>query len=119
MSLALEHTYVIGELPPDPARVHWSKVQRAKKRYHAEFAAWAMVDRVARCEPGERRRVRVVMYRPGPVSDVDNAARRLKAVLDGLVRARLLEDDKPACVDVEWDTVSARPTRTEVTLGPA
>lgn len=113
-----EYLICVPLLPPDPVRVHWSVVSKAKKQWHRWVWGLAQHAGVPACQPGERRAVRVVMYRPGPRSDVDNAARRLKVVLDALVRAGLIEDDRPACVTVTWDTepAPAAKTRTEIII---
>lgn len=113
-------------LPPDPRRAHWAVVRKAKRAWQDE--AWVQLAEQGalrhRAGEGEPRRVRVTFYRPGPVSDTDNAYSRCKVPLDVLTRSTqrkpvglgLLWDDDPAHCEVEARTVSAKPSRTVVEI---
>lgn len=103
-----------GKRPPRPGEVHWSALQRAKKQW-AEYFGWLMLrDRIVPVKQGERFRVEIVFYRPGPVGDKDNDHAACKVILDAMKRAGLIWDDGPHHIDLEAWSVSARPSRVVV-----
>lgn len=105
-----------GRRPRRPGEVHWSALQREKKKW-TEYIGWlAARDKIPKAIAGERRRVDITFYRPGPVSDKDNAHAACKIPLDALVRRQLLVDDSPAYCDLHVETVSAGKSRTVITL---
>ena len=107
---------VAGKRPPRPGEGHWAVLQRAKKQW-VEYLGWqALSLRVPRCLPGERRRVDITFYRPGPVSDKDNAYSACKVPLDALVRCGLIEDDSPNHIDLVVKTIPAGRSRTVIVL---
>lgn len=105
-----------GKPPPRPGASHWRVVHAAKKQW-AEYLAWSSrAQSIPRCVPGERRRVEVTFYRPGPVGDEDNTYASCKVPLDALVRIGVIEDDGPTCIDLEACSVSASPSRTVIRI---
>lgn len=58
----------------------------------------------------------ITFYRPGPVSDKDNAYSACKVPLDAMQRVGLIEDDSPSCIDLEVFTVSAGKSKTVIDL---
>lgn len=105
-----------GKPPPRPGKNHWRVIHRAKTQWAAQLGYLAMAKRIPLCEPGERRHVEIVFYRPGPVSDKDNAHTGCKVPLDALTRCGLIEDDSPSHIDLEVATVPSGKSRTVIKL---
>ena len=79
------------ELSPN-ARVHWSKLAKAKKAYRAECAYQAMYQG-ARGVKAEKLHVSLVFYPPTRRAfDLDNALARMKSGLDGLAGVLGVDD---------------------------
>ncbi len=57
---------------------------------------------VRRCEKGERRRIVITRY-GARVLDYDNLVGGAKPLVDAIRRSELIEDDRPACVDLEYN----------------
>ena len=107
---------VHGKRPPRPGEGHWSRLHKSKKQW-TDYLGWIMKQRkIPPCEPGEKRKITITFFRPGPVSDKDNAYSACKVPLDALKRCGLIEDDSPRHIDLEAYTVSARPSRTVVLI---
>lgn len=107
---------ILGKPPPKPGDGHWSKVHKAKTEW-TDYIGWqAKARRIPACKPGEKRRVTVTFYRPGVISDKDNAYARCKVPLDALKRAGLIEDDSPEHIDLKAYTVTAHKSRTTIIL---
>ena len=79
------------------SNVHWRKLQRERKRWYQEVAV-AFVGRKPK-EPLSRAELILERRSVGSINpDPDNLASSFKAVLDGLVRCGVLEDDRPEVV---------------------
>lgn len=107
---------VVGSPPPRPDRVHWGRVSKLKRQWTEYIAFYAISRKIPKCEAQERRHIEVVFFRPGPVSDEDNAHAACKIPLDALKRAGLIEDDSPRCIDLTVSTVSSGKSFTRITL---
>jgi Holliday junction resolvase RusA-like endonuclease len=94
---------------------HWSAVHKAKKEW-TEYLSWfALRDRVPKAKPGDKFRIDVVFFRPGPAGDKDNDYANCKVIIDAMKRAGLIVDDSRWHIDLEVCSVSASRSRTRVT----
>lgn len=79
------------ELSPN-ARLHWSKVARAKKA-HKEACAWTAMEQGLRKVAAQKLHLSLVFYPPTRRAfDLDNLLARCKAMLDGLAGVMQVDD---------------------------
>lgn len=97
MSLEL----VIPGLPScnTAAAPHWRTRHAERRMWHALVAATVLAELGRWPEaPLERARVTITRCSAGPEPDFDNLASGAKFLLDGLVKAGVLKDDRPNCI---------------------
>ena len=70
---------------------------------------------IPRCEPGEYRVVEIER-RGGPALDYDNLVSGAKPLVDAIRIVGLIEDDKPACVDLRYRQMQNLPKSDRATL---
>ena len=93
-------------------RMHWAARKRHQCASDTLVACTALAQRVPRAT--SRRRVSVLFRQPrGPLADPDA---RLKQLLDALVHAGLLRDDRPEWCELGSITSERGPMTTVVTL---
>jgi crossover junction endodeoxyribonuclease RusA len=81
------------DLSPN-ARVHWSKLARAKKAYRAD-CAWQAIAQGAKPIKAERIAVEFTFHPPSKRRiDLDNCIARLKSGIDGLVDVLEVDDSR-------------------------
>ena len=79
------------ELSPN-ARIHWSKLAKAKKAYRAA-CAWTATEQGVRRLQAEKLHVSLTFYPPTRRAfDLDNALARMKSGLDGLADVLGVDD---------------------------
>jgi crossover junction endodeoxyribonuclease RusA len=101
------------DLSPN-ARIHWSKLARAKKAYRADCAWQALAQGAKRIE-AERIAVSITFYPPSKRRiDLDNCISRLKSGIDGLADVLGVDDSKWVMTFAMADTVGGM-VRVEVT----
>jgi Holliday junction resolvase RusA-like endonuclease len=120
-----EHVITLeGALPPsmnELLRMHWSKARKIGKTYEA-LIAYQGGARIPRAEPGEKRSVRIDLFKGtrGKPDDPSNLDGRAKLILDAMKRLGLIhDDDAEHCelVIVEHMKSSERLTRIKITTG--
>ena len=95
-------------------RWHWTKQRREVK----QWAAWARSMTTPAQAAKGKRRVRIVSYRRQRFHDRANLVGGCKGLIDGLVEAGLLVDDRIGLMEAtyEQDVVVNSPDRKPVTL---
>ncbi|WP_148237971.1 endodeoxyribonuclease RusA [Alicycliphilus denitrificans] len=79
------------ELSPN-ARIHWSKLARAKKAYRAA-CAWTATEQGAQRVAADKLHLSLEFYPPNRRAfDLDNALARMKSGLDGLADVLGVDD---------------------------
>lgn len=79
------------ELSPN-ARIHWTKLAKAKKAYRAA-CAWTAIEQGARRLQADKLHLVLTFYAPNRRAfDLDNALARMKSGLDGLADVLGVDD---------------------------
>ena len=92
-------------------RMHWAAKGKLKKEWETEIF-WLVKAQGWRV-PLKRAQVRITYYLGGNYrADKDN--RTPKMIMDGLVKAGVLEDDNTRAVDLDWEIHPGKPRRTEI-----
>lgn len=115
--------YVIPGLPKlmSNARMHW----RAK---HAELGRWKSVTRntalMGKLPPSPLTKAHLILtrYAPGVQPDFDNLVSSWKGVIDGLVEAGVIADDKPSVIgspEFYWERANSKEKRIKIEIWAA
>lgn len=115
---------IVLEIPePTPSlnrlmRSHWSKAYKIRSHWHWLVRAALLEAGYRRTEP-QSTRIRVTVTRFGRcILDQDNFVAGCKFLVDGLVKAKVLEDDTPAHLEAIYFQHAQQPYRTVVCIQP-
>ena len=92
-------------------RLHWAPLSKLKREWEEEIF-WLAKAQGWR-KPLKKAQVRIIYYLGGNYRyDKDN--RTPKFIMDGLVKAGVIEDDNARVVDLDWEPDPGKPRRTEI-----